>query len=181
LREDALSRGDLVVNALMTEKSPSAYLSSIEPTANQYNDFNLIVKSDDEVAYFSNRENIVRTLPPGIYGLSNHLLDTPWPKVKDNKLRFESLIHTHINAETFPIEEAFELLHNKERYPDNMLPQTGIPHAFEQILSALFIESPQYGTRVSTVYLENIDGSVYFEERAFDDKKEIGRTIKQIP
>ncbi|HEV8593197.1 MAG TPA: NRDE family protein, partial [Pyrinomonadaceae bacterium] len=116
-----------------------------------------------KVCYYSNRENIVRELGPGIYGLSNHLLDTPWPKVSRGMQRFRSLIEDQ-NAFN---DDYFDLLVDRTLAEDTELPDTGIGYEKEKALSAIFIETPIYGTRCSTVLTIDAHGKPEMVERVF--------------
>lgn len=165
LRPDAKSRGDLVKDFLNGDISPQDYCDALQEEAHLYNDFNLLVGDRKQTSYFSNKQ--AHSIPPlaaGFYGLSNALLDTPWPKVANNKLLFEDLVK---NNSEFPIEKGFQLLQNPQIYPDAELPQTGVPLALERSLSALFIALPTYGTRVSTIILREKTGKMYMQERSY--------------
>jgi uncharacterized protein with NRDE domain len=109
-------------------------------------------------------------LGPGIYGVSNHLLDTPWPKVERTKNAFRQWCA----AEAVDLGALFALLHDTERAPDEMLPATGVTLERERMLSSPFIVSPDYGTRCSTVVTVEDDGTARFIERTSSDGKAIG-------
>jgi uncharacterized protein with NRDE domain len=181
---DAPSRGDLATRFLLEQDSANQFLQKLSPYAPSYNGFNLLVADQDEMGYLSNYGGEYELLESGIYGLSNHLLDTPWPKVWKNKILFEDLVE---NNDEFPVNQAFELLKNPETAPDNELPSTGVPYEWEKMLSALFIKGATYGTRVSTVILVGNDGKVQFEERSHEKGKgnrkyefQIQNTLKKI-
>ena len=114
-------------------------------------------------------------LLPGVYGLSNHLLDTPWPKVVRAKALFEEIIH---EGKDLSAESVFQLLKDQTRAPDNSLPRTGVPIEWERILSPIFIMSPTYGTRSSTVILIDKDDRVTFVDRTFNSQPEPMSTAK---
>ena len=161
--EGAPSRGELVAGFLQSDDAPQAYLDRLAPSADRYNGFNLIVGDAEETGYFSNREGAVRMLGPGVYGLSNHLLDTPWPKVEQGK----ALLEEHLSRDEIDAEALLVALNNPTQAPDAALPDTGVGLAWERALSPLFIQSPDYGTRASTVLLIRHDGEVTFAERTF--------------
>jgi uncharacterized protein with NRDE domain len=146
----APSRGMLVSNFLSATMSARDYVEQIRPGANAYNGFNLVLCDGEELVWFSNRgdPDARNGLPlaPGVYGLSNALLDSPWPKVVKTKAQFASLLC--LGA---PEEAYFEMLADTTRAPDQWLPETGVPLERERQLSAVKIESPDYGTRTSTV------------------------------
>ncbi|MBU2053419.1 MAG: NRDE family protein [Proteobacteria bacterium] len=168
LKKDAPSRGNLVSDYLRGRETPEDYLRRLESRAGGYNGFSLIVGDADDLFYFSNRGGR-RPLTPGIHGLSNRLLDTPWPKIERGKRAFEALLEE--NREPLP-EELLDLLAERMRPPDELLPETGVGLEWERILSPLFIESPVYGTRSSTVVMIDRSGGVTFVERVFNGGNE---------
>ena len=164
----APSRGKLVSDFLRGRRTPKAYLHWLSPRAARYNGFGLLVGNPDELYYFSNRGAPVCLLP-GIHGMSNHLLDTPWPKVERGKQALGGLLE----REKAPSPEALlDLLADRSRPPDDRLPVTGVGLEWERVLSPLFIESPLYGTRSSTVLIIDRKGRTTFVERVF--KSETG-------
>jgi uncharacterized protein with NRDE domain len=164
LKQTAPSRGALVSEFLLTDVSAQQYLKAIEPKADAYNGFNLLVGNVNELYYLSNYKNGIEKLSKGIHGLSNALLNTPWPKVEQGKAHFASLIN---KPEVDP-EILFTMLYNEERAPDNLLPDTGVGIERERMLSSMFIKSPNYGTRCSTVMLVRHDNHVKYHERVYD-------------
>jgi uncharacterized protein with NRDE domain len=120
--------------------------------------------------YASNRaEPFARALDAGVHGLSNHLLDTSWPKLARTRERFRKLIAMPEPA----LDDLLAMLAERERAPDHLLPDTGIGLQWERLLSSPFIVDDRYGTRCSTVVLIGVDGSVQARERRFDRQ---GRT-----
>lgn len=161
-KPDAPSRGKLVSRFLAGTQSPQEYLDQIETSAATYNGFNLLFGDRHSLWCFSNCGEGKRQLDPGIYGLSNHLLDTPWPKVT----RARSQLAQALTAmpQTEPL---FAMLRDEAIAPDAHLPRTGVSLEWERLLSAAFVRSPDYGTRCSTVVTVGADGEVRFEERSF--------------
>ncbi len=149
-RADAPSRGALVADYLAGPLDAEAYIASIADSAGAYNGFNLVLGDRERLFWFSNRGgNDPRNgqqLAPGIYGISNSLLDAPWPKVVRTKAQFASLL-----CQGAPEDAYFEMLADTQRAPDLRLPDTGIEIDLERVLSAVCIETPGYGTRTSTV------------------------------
>ena len=149
-RSDAPTRGALVADFLKGDLDAPAYLDRIAGDANAYNGFNLILGDAAAMYWFSNRAGADprngKALEPGIYGVSNGLLDAPWPKVLRTKATFASLL-----LQGAPEEAYFEMLADTTRAPDMRLPDTGVPLDLERQLSAVCIEIPGYGTRTSTV------------------------------
>jgi uncharacterized protein with NRDE domain len=162
-RPDAPSRGALVSDFLGGDDDPGSYLDSLVRRAVAYNGFNLFVGDGQRLGYYSNRDTHgPRWLAPGIYGLSNHLLDTPWPKLAAAKRAFSASLKQLPTTAPF-----FELLADREIVPDVHLPETGVPIEWERILSAIFVCSPDYGTRASTLLTMHRDGRVMLAERSF--------------
>ncbi len=160
-KKDAPTRGRLVLDFLTGSDRPDVYLQTLQANASAYNGYNLLVGSPEGLWYYSNRENTVREVAPGLYGLSNHLLDTPWPKVAKGKARLQSAI----DADNLTTPNLLDVLADSGQAPDADLPQTGVPLDWERILSPMFIEAPNYGTRACTVLLVDHEGGVSFVER----------------
>ncbi len=154
------SRGNLVANFLKTRGSALRYLDEVANIANEYSGFNLLVgeinSTKNEIYYYSNRTAEIRKLSPGIYGLSNHLLDTPWPKV----LKGKSFLKEQLGPRFSP-EACFQFLRDDSLASDSELPETGIGYEREKALSSIFIRTPGYGTRCSTVV--SVDKDFKFE------------------
>jgi uncharacterized protein with NRDE domain len=158
------SRGQLVSEFLTSLQQPDEYLPRVQREAALYNGFNLLAGDARRLVYFSNREGRRRVLPPGIYGLSNHLLDTPWPKVASGKDALQALVH---RGRPDLVDSLLELLSDPTRPADALLPRTGIGQDWERLLSSAFIATDDYGTRSSTVVLVGREGGVTFAERSF--------------
>ncbi len=164
-RSDAPSRGQLVSGFLRGDMAADAYLDLLEREASAYNDFNLIFGDLAGLTYFSNRGQRHSLLAPGVHGLSNEFLDSPWPKVNHGREALARLVA--VGAPVRP-EELFAILADRTTAPDHLLPDTGVGIERERLLSPLFIASPAYGTRSSTVILIDRANRVTFVERTFD-------------
>jgi uncharacterized protein with NRDE domain len=170
-RTDAPSRGQLVSAFLRSAMAPNEYLGQIEKDAGSYNGFNLLFGDRDELIYFSNCGDSPRPLGAGIYGLSNHLLDTPWPKVEQGKTALAQALAALPDNSPLMV-----LLQDRHIAPDQNLPRTGVSLEWERLLSAAFIHSPAYGTRSSTTVIVDREGKVRFDELAFGaDAEPAGR------
>lgn len=161
LKDKAPTRGALVADFLTGNQQPRAYLESLAPEADRYNGFNLLVGTTTDLYSFSNVDPVIRKLTPGLYGLSNAVLDTPWPKVERGKERLETLLQ----SEEVDVEALMNLLYDQHKAPDAALPDTGIGNEWERLLSSIFIESENYGTRASTILLIDQDDHATFIER----------------
>lgn len=162
-----LSRGDLVGDFLKTRVPVEDYLLEIQRRAADFSGFNLLVgelsPTRQSLGYYSNRADEIRILAPGLYGLSNHLLDTPWQKVEKGKAELAKLLQSG-SAEK---PELFEILADRTLAEDADLPDTGIGYEREKLLSSIFIETPIYGTRSSSVVLVNRNYEISLDERNF--------------
>ena len=130
----------------------------------RYHGFNLLVGDVAKGAYASNRASGALALGAGIHGLSNHLLDTPWPKLTRSKARFAACLATSDDG----VEPLFELLADRTQAEAKTLPATGVAPEWERLLSSAFIVDSNYGTRCSTVLTIAHDGGARFVERGFD-------------
>jgi uncharacterized protein with NRDE domain len=165
------SRGLLVSDFLTVDTSAREHIQRAEREATLYNGFNLIASDAGGLFYYSNRGDRVRPLGPGVYGLSNDLLDTPWPKVASTKTAFHALLN---GGGSDPTADLFALLSDRNRPADDLLPSTGIGPDWERLLSSAFIASDDYGTRSSTVVLAGRDAGIIFLERSFGRRGEPG-------
>ncbi|MFC1876109.1 NRDE family protein [Thermodesulfobacteriota bacterium] len=164
-REDAPSRGNLVRDFLIGNSTPHDYLKTVQDKSQAHNGFNLIIGNTNDLLYYSNRDGSIRNIEPGVHGLSNHLLDTPWPKVNQGKSGFHSLM---IQKKGFSQEDVFKILADRSTPLDEELPDTGVGLEWERVLSPMFITSDVYGTRCSSIILWKYTGEVIFLERTFD-------------
>jgi len=160
----APSRGELVTRVLREDASPLRSGAALLPDGGRYHGFNLLVGDDRGAAFASNRASGALALGAGIHGLSNHLLDTPWPKLVRSKTRMAAWLEDDDPS----IEAGFRLLADREPAADAHLPATGVSPRWESLLSSSFIVSPEYGTRSSTLLLIAHDNSARFIERSFD-------------
>src|ERR687889_553327 len=168
--ENAPSRGNLVSSFLMSGESPDTFVDMLHSKARDYNGFNLLIGSAEGLWWYSNRyDEQPHRIIPGIHGLSNHLLDTPWPKVERGKRALEHLI---VGEKEITAEQVFPILEDRFPAADEELPDTGVGLQLERVLSAPFISTQYYGTRSSTVLLIEHTGSVTFVERSFNPEDE---------
>ena len=161
----APSRGRLVSDFLISEEDPEAYLNRLTLKAGDHNGFNLIVGVRDQIWWYSNRGHGIKRIMPGIHGLSNHLLNTAWHKVSLGKTAIKEILSN--NAVLSP-ELLFDMLLDRSTPDDDVLPDTGVGIELERILSPIFIVSPGYGTRSSTILLLDQKDRVTNLERTHD-------------
>lgn len=170
---DKRSRGALVAGFLAGRSTLAEYALLVAGKADDYNGFNLLIADRHELRYVSNAGGGAAALGPGVYGLSNHLLDTPWPKVAQAKSALAA------SLEAMPqTEPLFAMLRDEEIAPDEHLPRTGVSLEWERLLSAAFVRSPDYGTRCSTVMTLSSAGEVDFEERSFGPGAQPNGTVR---
>ena len=160
MAKGARSRGALTRSFLTAESTAEEYASKLDGA--QYSGFNLLLSDGNTLVYCSNRDGNPRPLAPGIYGLSNHLLDSPWPKLVAARERFAKALPR------LPDESAFfDLLADQAIVADENLPSTGVPIEWERLLSAIFVKSESYGTRASTLVWQAADGNITVHENSF--------------
>ncbi|HHW36515.1 MAG TPA: NRDE family protein [Bacillales bacterium] len=159
-----LSRGELIVNYLKSSKMPESYMKVMEENSELYPGYNLLVGSPDELYYFSNITKKSMKIEPGIHGVSNHLLNTEWPKVVQGTENLSNILTQKDDTMT---ESLFKILQNNHVAPDESLPNTGVTLELERLLSSTFIKSEGYGTRSSTVLFMN-DDEIILNERVYN-------------
>lgn len=165
------SRGHLTTEYLTGSMSPELYGSSLTNQLATYRGFNLLIGDRSSITYVTNRQNkkfdsVESITKPGIYGLSNHLLDTDWPKVTTGKARLHKLINV---SDVIQFKDILELMSDKTKPSDDLLPRSGVSLEWERTLSSIFIKTPEYGTRATSLLLINTDASeIRFSEATFD-------------
>lgn len=165
VKPNSPSRGDIVTDFLNRELPAEGFLKELGRTAERFNGFNLLVMDGSGLFWYSNKGPGPRKLASGIFGLSNALLNTDWPKVTQGRNALEASLKEHSGPDS---EALFTMLKDEKRPHDSRLPDTGVGLDCERLLSPRFIKSPTYGTRSSTVLTLNDDGRLVIEERSFD-------------
>jgi uncharacterized protein with NRDE domain len=170
------SRGLLVTSLLESDGSVADGLTYLREVGANYNPFNVIFSDGRRLGIYESVLGRGRELGPGIYGLSNHLLDTPWPKVQSAISRLEAALLGL--TDTAPL---LALLRDDQPASDEQLPQTGVGLEWERLLSSAFVRAPDYGTRSSTIIRIDARGRAYFDEWSWDSVgADIGRTRLQF-
>ncbi len=172
-KPNAPSRGKLVLDYLTGEFAPAGYLQALHSSSAQYNGYNIILGTLDDPWYYANQSHKIYQLGTGLYGLSNALLDDKWPKVVRGKEKFKEII----NRDSFRVAELLDFMHDKTLAADELLPDTGIGYEKEKLLSSMFIEMPEYGTRNTTVLLKSKANTVQVTERTYHHD---GGTISEV-
>lgn len=172
------SRGELVVNYLLSKKSPKEYLTALAGHSSDYAGFNLLTGTPDELYYMNNYDNKISRVTDGTHGLSNEYLDTPWPKVVIGKEQLDKVI----SEDDIDIDALFSLLRIDTKAADDIVQQTGVDAGLEKKLSPLFIDIPDfdYGTRCSTVVLVDRQNNITLIERTFKNGVETGEITETI-
>ncbi len=162
---NGISRGFLVSDFLAKDMEAEAYLKNVAALKNDYGGFNLLAGTADCLFWYSNRGGAITKLTAGIHALSNHLLDTPWPKVETVRRKLSDIIGGPGRIDP---EALFDMLADRSHPVDAALPDTGVGKTWERMLSPVFITSSVYGTRCSSVILVDYSGKLIFCERSFD-------------
>ena len=156
------SRGMLTLDFLLGQQTPADYLAALAQEAGSYAGFNLLLGDRGGLYYLSNMEGVVKRLQPGIYSLSNGLLDSAWPKQQQAAAGISALLDEPAQHELLKATVS-----DRTQAAEHLLPETGIGPAMEQLLSAQFIVSEDYGTRATTSLWINHTGEVEFSETSY--------------
>lgn len=160
------SRGEIVRTFLSSNIEAPEFIDQLAKTRDDYAGYNVLVGDGNGLFHYNNIFDERNVITAGTHSLSNHTLNTPWPKVAKGKQKLAQYVCANPNE--LQLEPLFDIVADEEMAPDEALPQTGVSLEWERTLSPLFIKSPKYGTRASTVLLMDINGEVTFVERSFD-------------
>lgn len=156
------SRGSLVSDFLCSRASAIDFCATLD--ADRLAGFNLLLRDEQGWYHYSNISNHCRPLHQGIYGLSNALLDTPWPKTLRARARLQQTLAQGLPAP----DQLLHLLHDPGQPDDQHLPNTGLSLERERLLSSCFIVSEDYGTRASTLMMQHRSGRLLLLEESYD-------------
>jgi uncharacterized protein with NRDE domain len=170
LNPSAPTRGGIVKKYLESDMSAQSFLQEFAAEADRYSGFNLLLADDRELYHFSSVTGKSVKLAPGVYGLANHLLDTPWPKVVRGKQLFAAILNSRSGVDS---ERLLKMLEDRDYPPAELLPDTGVGPVWERMLSPMFILGQKYGTRSSAVITMRDDGETIFIERTFTSISEV--------
>ncbi len=169
LNPDAQSRGALTKNFLTGAQAPARYIDEIKSKDISYNGYNLLLSSSPGImTHYSNITSKTTILYKGIHGLSNHLLDTQWPKVKKGIRSFKQVLSEKI----IDPKQLLEIMLNNKPASNGKLPSTGIDKDLERKLSSMFINIPGYGTRCTTILMIDRHNQATFHEHTFNEARE---------
>lgn len=162
-KPQAPSRGHLVHKYLDSDLGPEYYLDRLPDGGAPYNGFNLLLGTYDSMYCYSNRERLIHKVDRGVHGLSNSLLDVPWPKIT----RGTRVLADLLQNEDIEARDLFAMMADQEQPDDSDLPETGVGLEMERMLAPIFVTSENYGTKLSTVILVDRDHNVGFWERSY--------------
>ncbi|WJG07781.1 NRDE family protein [Aliiglaciecola sp. LCG003] len=165
INPDAISRGELVTQYLSTEVEQAQYLTTLRAHKAAYNGYNLLFGEWQNLWVYNNHSDTVAQLTPGVYGLSNADLNSPWPKINQGVKQLKQ--HCQQTGPIHP-DTLFDILLNQNQASDDLLPETGIPIEWERKLSSIFITSSDYGTRSATLLLVDRSHQVIWLEHSFN-------------
>ncbi len=174
IKANAPTRGKLVLDYLAGEFDASNYLQALDASSSLYNGYNIILGTLNDPWYYSNQNHEIFRLGTGLYGLSNALLDTKWPKVEIGKEKYRQIIE----KEQLDFEAIFYFMYDKTLAADEKLPDTGIGYEKEKLLSSMFIELPGYGTRNTTLLIKDKANNVQIIERTYSQPNDSTSELK---
>lgn len=160
---NAFSRGKLILDFFETEENH--FKDQLLQTHKQFNPFNMIFGNSDHLYFFSSQQNNLQKLTPGTYALSNDTLNTPWPKITHGLKKFSEILKSSPSIEN----DLLHFMQNQKTFPDETLPNTGLSLENERLLSSIFIKSPNYGTRSTTLILIDQSNKTTFLERTYQE------------
>lgn len=174
-RTDAPSRGELVSRFLTGSETPRAFVTELAERGNDYNGFCILAGDLSNLFFYSNRGDGPEEVQPGIHGLSNHLLNTPWPKVVKGRNGLEALL-----AKPFRSKDYLDLMNDAVPAEERNLPQSGVSADWERSLSSMRILKGDYGTRCSTVLRIRDGGAADFAERTYRRDEEVAGEVNYV-
>ena len=168
------TRGDLTRDYLAGSDGAEAYLQRLSAHDQDYAGFNLLLGDSRGLWFYSNREQIIRPVEAGVYGVSNGAFDEPWPKLSSGKDELEALLNDDIDS-----EQLMEILTDHRIAEDHQLPCTGVALDIERLLSSRFIRSPEYGTRACSVVTVDRDQGIHLSEQNYRDADHSGALVQE--
>tara|TARA_B100000767_G_scaffold94279_1_gene90639 strand:- start:98 stop:880 length:783 start_codon:yes stop_codon:yes gene_type:complete len=167
------SRGDLVTEFLCASENIHDWTDSLDETCLEYGPFNLVIYDGQDMVYVNNQGDPKQTLTSGVYALSNHQLDSHWPKVDHARDQLDKAISNNIVGD-HSLPALLMALSLEKTYAFHLLPNTGIPADWEETLSSPFIVSEGYGTRAATALIVSAKGKVSVAEQGYENGQKLG-------
>jgi uncharacterized protein with NRDE domain len=168
------SRGALTQSFLSGDATPEAFLQELTPNDRDYAGFNLLLGDAEGFWFYSNRDHGIRSIDPGVYGISNGTFDEPWPKLSSGKQELSAMLDGEITA-----ADLMQVLTDHRVAEDHELPQTGVSLDIERMLSSRFIRSPEYGTRACSVVTISTNKQISFSEQNYLDAEHSGNLVQE--
>lgn len=159
------SRGEIIRNFLTTKIEPESFINELKNNRESFGGYNVILGDGDFLFHYNNILDESNFVKPGTHSLSNHSLNSPWPKVLKGRSRLDDYVQSDIKDVN--IDELFNIVSDRSKAEDNSLPNTGVGIELERLLSPMFIKMSNYGTRSSTVLLIDKENNITFVERTF--------------
>jgi uncharacterized protein with NRDE domain len=160
------SRGELVLQALASNDNEIA--QQLIQSSGSYNGFNLVFGQLNNLMCFDNVSQKKQVLASGFHSLCNGALDDVWPKMALGQTKLAN----EIKDQALDIEQLFTLMKSKQQAETEQLPKTGVPLSWEQLLSSIFIVSPEYGTRTTNIITLDDEGKVCIYDQSHNEEGE---------
>jgi len=161
-RRGLRSRGEIVSNFVSSNAPLESFVSSLE--GDDYAGFSLLAADREELWYVSNRGDAALRLSPGVYGLSNATLDTPWTKL----VRSRDALRALVNADAIDETALFRMMADRTPAANTDVEAGSLPFALARTLTAPHIVSAEYGTRCCTTLTWSQAEVISVSERRFD-------------
>ena len=160
------SRGELVLQALAQQDDTMT--KKLVESSGDYNGFNLVFGQLDNLMCFDSVSQKQQELASGFHSLCNGALDDIWPKMALGQANLADAIKDH----SLDIEQLFTLMKSVQQAKIEHLPKTGVPLNWEQLLSSIFIISPEYGTRTTNIITLDNDNNIAIYDQSYNEKGE---------
>lgn len=157
------SRGMLPQAFLESDQSPETFCRDLQHEQHRYGGFNLLVGNSASLWYMGNRGAPPRPLSAGLHGLSNGLLDDPWPKVQRAKTNLQQAV-----GQGGSLDQLLSVVNDRYQPAEETLPDTGVGRELERLVAPVFIQSLQYGTRASSAVIVHADGTARMREQCWN-------------
>jgi len=161
------SRGELVLQALAHQDEEMT--KKLARSSNDYNGFNLVFGQLNKLTCFDSISQRKQVLSSGVHSLCNGALDDIWPKMALGQAKLSDAITDH----PLDIEQLFKLMKNTQQAQSEHLPKTGLPLNWEQLLSSIFIISPEYGTRTTNIITLDNEGKISVYDRRYNNQGDV--------